>query len=221
MCVVLMDITLNLHSSIILDYEATLFGNNRWSVGAKGGCMFDFQYQPGDSARTPLAGRRLSHVDTGATPLFIHSSGKFTSCQDSMLDKLHAKTSNDLKNAADWNDSHTVVAGSSDSTMLELVDRRRLTIISDVEVPPNPSNYKASFSRPSKAPSYVELKWYPEFGSEEIRCLNDGDHTKTQLGIELFESVEECCQGEKRSSSFFHSKHLNTLMYLLAHFSMN
>ena len=39
--------------------------------------------------------------------------------------------------------------------------------------------------------------WYPEWGSNnEFRCLNDKDHTRKQWGIELFESLEECCQGK-------------------------
>ena len=68
---------------ILLDYEQTMFGNNR---GAFGGHSFEdaCTFRPDDS--TPL--RRLEHKKTARTPLFIHSPGGFFDCHEFLGEQL-------------------------------------------------------------------------------------------------------------------------------------
>ncbi len=67
----------------LLDYEQSMFGNNR---GAFGGHSFEdaCTFQQDDS--TPL--RRLQHKKTYRTPLFIHSPGGFFDCHEYLGEQL-------------------------------------------------------------------------------------------------------------------------------------
>ena len=79
---------------IALDYEQSMFGNNRWAMGDEEGCMFDIPSAENEDDATPLVGRRLVHFETGQSPLFIHSSGHFVSCHQQLLDKLQTQSTN-------------------------------------------------------------------------------------------------------------------------------
>jgi hypothetical protein len=68
-------------TQIILDYHQLIFGNNRHS---NNGCTGMFE--------TKVKGERLSHIETGSTPLFIHSPGGFVSCHESLANQLGVNT---------------------------------------------------------------------------------------------------------------------------------
>jgi len=77
--------------SIVLDYEQSMFGNNRWALGDEKGCVFDaLPKQDDDDEKSPQA-KRLVHLETGKSPLFIHSPGQFTKCHLGLLDKLQLR----------------------------------------------------------------------------------------------------------------------------------
>eukprot|EP00581_Thalassiosira_minuscula_P028591 CAMPEP_0183755862 /NCGR_PEP_ID=MMETSP0739-20130205/4565_1 /TAXON_ID=385413 /ORGANISM="Thalassiosira miniscula, Strain CCMP1093" /LENGTH=1102 /DNA_ID=CAMNT_0025992861 /DNA_START=157 /DNA_END=3465 /DNA_ORIENTATION=+ len=80
--------------SIVLDYDQSMFGNNRWALGEEDGCMFDV---PADEKDEAPVGRRLEHIETGASPLFIHSPGRFMDCHQGLLDKLQVTSERSLK----------------------------------------------------------------------------------------------------------------------------
>jgi hypothetical protein len=65
---------------IQLDYEQELFGNNQWPDGLHDGCMFDFSRSKDVTF--------LEHIVTGASPLVLHTSGRFYDCLDYLTDKL-------------------------------------------------------------------------------------------------------------------------------------
>ena len=90
--------------SIVLDYDQTMFGNNRWALGEEDGCMFELPQQEGDELESStVTGRRLVHAETGTSPLFIHSPGRFMECHHNLLDMLQARSSHrDLR----WNKKH-------------------------------------------------------------------------------------------------------------------
>jgi hypothetical protein len=90
--------------SIVLDYDQTMFGNNRWALGEEDGCMFELPQQEGDELESStVTGRRLVHAETGTSPLFIHSPGQFMECHHNLLDMLQARSSHrDLR----WNKKH-------------------------------------------------------------------------------------------------------------------
>ena len=75
-------------NSIVLDYDQSIFGNNRWALGDEEGCMFDTPSQESENDESSLVGRRLAHIETGVSPLFIHSPGHFMNCHHGLLDKL-------------------------------------------------------------------------------------------------------------------------------------
>ena len=50
--------------------------------------MFDIPSKQDDDDGAVIEGRRLSHVETGASPLFIYSPGRFMNCHHELLDKL-------------------------------------------------------------------------------------------------------------------------------------
>ena len=80
--------------SIVLDYDQTMFGNNRWALGEEEGCMFELPQQEGDELESStVTGRRLVHAETGTSPLFIHSPGRFMECHHNLLDMLQARSS--------------------------------------------------------------------------------------------------------------------------------
>ena len=82
--------------SIVLDYDQSMFGNNRWALGDEEGCMFDnalSEQEEGDDTKPLAVGRRLVHVETGASPLFIHSPGRFMNCHQGLLNKLQVDPS--------------------------------------------------------------------------------------------------------------------------------
>lgn len=62
-------------NELILDYNLQLFGVPRV---VKQACMFEDE----------TSDKRLVHLDSGSTPLFIHSAGKFFSCHDSLVSRL-------------------------------------------------------------------------------------------------------------------------------------
>ena len=62
-------------NELILDYDQMLFGNNRHAVH---GCVFQAE----------TSDKRLIHMETGATPLFIHSPGGYVSCHESLASRL-------------------------------------------------------------------------------------------------------------------------------------
>mmetsp|Transcript_24540 Transcript_24540/g.42002 ORF Transcript_24540/g.42002 Transcript_24540/m.42002 type:complete len:1055 (+) Transcript_24540:79-3243(+) len=68
---------------VVLDYNQAMFGNNRQALRAKRGCMFDIPAGNDDGPE-----KRLTHVETGASPLFIHSPGNSVECHNGLLDKL-------------------------------------------------------------------------------------------------------------------------------------
>jgi len=63
---------------IVLDYGQEMFGNNQWPRGLEQGCVFEKE----SSASI------LSHRDTGAEPLIIHTPGKFYGCLDILIEEL-------------------------------------------------------------------------------------------------------------------------------------
>ena len=70
------DYFFNFPNLVVLDYNSELFGNNKWYEGMDG-CLYT---KEGDASK-------LVHRDTGAAPLFLHTSGlgsnpKFTECLD-------------------------------------------------------------------------------------------------------------------------------------------
>ena len=70
-------------NAVLLDYGQTIFGNNRWTLGVEGGCLFTLS----------SGSKRLMHDETRTSPLFIHSPGKFMECHNKLLDKLQPSTS--------------------------------------------------------------------------------------------------------------------------------
>lgn len=76
---VLSDLLYRAPHMIRLDYQQSLFGNNRWPQGLEnGGCVFGLDH----------ASRSLVHAETGTTPPFVHSPGKFWECHDRLADAL-------------------------------------------------------------------------------------------------------------------------------------
>ena len=68
--------------------------DDRWTLGEKDGCMFELPQQEGDELESStVTGRRLVHAETGTSPLFIHSPGRFMECHHNLLDMLQARSS--------------------------------------------------------------------------------------------------------------------------------
>jgi hypothetical protein len=63
---------------IVLDYGQEMFGNNQWPRGLEQGCVFEKE----------STAAILSHRDTGAKPLIIHTPGKFYGCLDILIEEL-------------------------------------------------------------------------------------------------------------------------------------
>lgn len=57
-------------ASFVLDYDQKLFGNARWAMPNNKGCVFRWENTSGS----------FTQEDTGARPLFIHTSGHYFSC---------------------------------------------------------------------------------------------------------------------------------------------
>lgn len=77
---------------LVLDYNQVIFGNNRHSTN---GCMFEDE---SDDAR-------LVHMETGTTPLFIHSPGGFISCHERLASRLGVKmqsSAEERRKLQDW-----------------------------------------------------------------------------------------------------------------------
>ncbi len=63
--------------SIILDYQQELFGTAEWPKGLEDGCVF-FENKE----------HILVHSETRASPLIIHTPGKFFGCLDRLIEKV-------------------------------------------------------------------------------------------------------------------------------------
>merc|ERR1712139_245632 len=60
----------------VIDYFGKLFGNTRWVLGNKKGCVFE----PTEKG--------LTHVVYGEAPAFIHTSNNFLSCLNQLSSQL-------------------------------------------------------------------------------------------------------------------------------------
>jgi hypothetical protein len=66
---------------IVLDYEQKLLGNNAWPKGLEHGCIYDFD-------PTTEGDFFLTNIQTGTSPLFLHTPGKFYECLDTLIERL-------------------------------------------------------------------------------------------------------------------------------------
>ena len=89
-----------------LDYDQSMFGNNRWQLGTDG-CMFHFPFYANDTDNTSLIGRQLEHVETGTSPLFIHSPGPSKECHHKLLFELKAQRHRGLKQKSEDQMKHS------------------------------------------------------------------------------------------------------------------
>jgi len=139
--------------SIVLDYDQSMFGTNRWASDDES-CMFDFPLALGSSGSddTLLAGRRLVHTETGASPLFIHSPGEIIKCHYQLLDKLNPPWKPDKKGGEVNEDSKPKPLYIQDPTS-NIPRRLQFGADTDDDTTRSP-NYRISFNRPSQAPSF-------------------------------------------------------------------
>jgi hypothetical protein len=63
--------------ALVLDYENELFGVAEWPKGLSEGCVF---FKDRDNV--------LIHSETKASPMIIHTPGKFYDCLDLLIEKV-------------------------------------------------------------------------------------------------------------------------------------